>query len=74
MDICIGGDDIGRIEFELFTDLTPKTAENFRALCTGEYGIINQTKLHYKNCEFHRIIDKFVVQGGDISNDQSGVE
>lgn len=37
-DIFIGTNSVGRVTFELFTDLTPKTAENFRGLCTGEYG------------------------------------
>ena len=36
--ISIGSEIVGKIVFELFTDLTPKTAENFRALCTGEFG------------------------------------
>lgn len=52
MDIQIGGNDAGRLEFELFNDVTPKCAENFRALCTGEKG----NGLHYKNSFFHRII------------------
>ena len=55
----------GRVVFELFTDLTPKTAENYRGLCTGEYGHIGlgtrTKKLHYKNSCFHRIKDGFVI-------------
>ena len=39
MDIMIGADAAGRVVFELFSDLAPRTAENFRGLCTGEYGI-----------------------------------
>jgi cyclophilin family peptidyl-prolyl cis-trans isomerase len=68
MDVQIGATGAGRIIFELFNDLTPKTAENFRGLCTGEYGKVNNNKLHYLNTKFHRIIDGFVIQGGDISN------
>ncbi|XP_064418029.1 peptidyl-prolyl cis-trans isomerase D isoform X2 [Latimeria chalumnae] len=68
-DVDIGGER-GRIVFELFADIVPKTAENFRALCTGEKGIGPTTgkPLHFKGCPFHRIIKKFMVQGGDFSN------
>ena len=66
-DISIGGAPAGRITFELFGD-TPKTSENFRALCTGEKGIGKSGKpLHYKNCGFHRIIPGFMAQGGDFT-------
>jgi len=71
-DISIGNQPIGRILFELFIDITPKTAENFRGLCTGEYGNMGMSgrtkKLHYKGSQFHRIVDGFVVQGGDFVN------
>jgi peptidylprolyl isomerase len=67
-DITIGGAPAGRIEFELFADTTPKTAENFRALCTGEKGKGASGKpLHYKGSGFHRIIQKFMCQGGDFT-------
>nr|XP_006629535.1 PREDICTED: peptidyl-prolyl cis-trans isomerase D [Lepisosteus oculatus] len=69
-DVDVGGERVGRIVMELFADVVPKTAENFRALCTGEKGIGATTgkPLHFKGCPFHRIIKKFMVQGGDFSN------
>lgn len=67
-DISIGDKPAGRITFELFADVVPKTAENFRALCTGEKGVGTQGKpLHYKGCRFHRIIQQFMCQGGDFT-------
>ena len=77
LDIAIGSRDQPRVVFELYTDITPLTAENFRGLCTGEYGIGKATrkKLHYRDHKFHRIIDGFVMQGGDIEGkDGSGGE
>merc|ERR1712233_26303 len=67
-DVSIGGKPAGRIEFELFDDVVPKTAENFRALCTGEKGKGKSGKpLHYKGSTFHRIIPDFMLQGGDFT-------
>lgn len=67
-DILIGNAKTGRVVMELFKDKTPKTAENFRALCTGEKGIGQLGKpLHYKGSGFHRIIPQFMCQGGDFT-------
>jgi len=74
-DINIGGAPAGRIVFELFADVTPRTAENFRALCTGEKGVGQSGKpLHFKGSGFHRIITEFMCQGGDFTrgNDTGG--
>ncbi|KAL3836022.1 hypothetical protein ACJMK2_021475 [Sinanodonta woodiana] len=68
-DIDIGGQRVGRIIFELFSDISPKTCENFRALCTGERGVSEKTDkpLHYLDAPFHRIVKDFMIQGGDFT-------
>ena len=56
--------------FELFSDVCPRTVENFRCLCTGEKGEGRNTfkPLHYLNTPIHRIVKGFIVQGGDFSS------
>ena len=68
-DIDINNEDAGRITFTLEDEVVPKTAENFRALCTGETeGTSSCGKpLHFKGSTFHRIIPGFMCQGGDFT-------
>eukprot|EP00392_Amoebophrya_sp_AT5.2_P005655 g5664.t1 len=67
-DVSIGGSKAGRILMELFSDTTPKTAENFRSLCVGDKGTGKSGKpLHFKGSKFHRIIPNFMCQGGDFT-------
>ena len=67
-DMTIGGENAGRIIMDLRTDVVPKTAENFRALCTGEKGQGKAGKpLHFKGSSFHRVISAFMCQGGDFT-------
>ena len=77
MEIAIGDKHVGKMVFELFADELPKTAENFRALCTGELGKSKKTDfpLTFKGSLFHRVIPGFMAQGGDITrHDGTGGE
>jgi cyclophilin family peptidyl-prolyl cis-trans isomerase len=75
LDIACGQSHLGRVTIELFADVVPRTAENFRSLCTGERGVSRHVNVNghsdscpltYKGIPFHRIVRDFIVQGGDI--------
>ncbi|KAJ4455763.1 putative Peptidyl-prolyl cis-trans isomerase CYP22 [Paratrimastix pyriformis] len=71
-DITIAGQNIGRVKMELFADVCPRTAENFRVFCTGERKRAG-LPIGYKNTSFHRVIKGFMIQGGDfLKGDGSG--
>jgi len=71
-DITIGGHNAGRVIMELYADVCPKTAENFRQFCTGEFRK-QDIPLGFKGAPFHRVIKDFMIQGGDfLKGDGSG--
>ncbi|XP_061716858.1 peptidyl-prolyl cis-trans isomerase D [Cydia pomonella] len=76
LDVSIDGEKASRIVIELRNDIVPRTAENFRALCTGERGVGASGKpLHYKGTKFHKGLSQFMVQGGDtVKNDGTSGE
>ncbi|KAJ1399243.1 Bet v 7-like protein [Ochromonadaceae sp. CCMP2298] len=69
-DVEMDGQPAGRIVMGLFGETVPKTAENFRALCTGEKGNgkTSGKPLHFEGSKFHRIIPDFMIQGGDFTH------
>lgn len=70
LDVKVGAAKPTRMVFALYTDSTPKTAENFRQLCTGEHAglTLRGIPFHYKGCLLHRMIPGLMVQGGDFDN------
>ena len=67
-DVSLDGQaDLGRIKMELFINDCPKTCENFRQFCTGEF-LRYEQPTGYKDSTFHRVIKGFVLQGGDFVN------
>ncbi|KAL8998201.1 MAG: hypothetical protein Q9169_002686 [Polycauliona sp. 2 TL-2023] len=67
-DLTLGGEPLGRIQMELFANIVPKTAENFRQFCTGECKDPRGLPQGYKGSKFHRVIKEFMCQGGDFLN------
>mmetsp|Transcript_59567 Transcript_59567/g.129299 ORF Transcript_59567/g.129299 Transcript_59567/m.129299 type:complete len:173 (-) Transcript_59567:73-591(-) len=65
-DVAIAGRPAGRIEITLRADVVPRTAENFRCLCTGEKSTPSKN-LWFKDSIFHRVIPNFMLQGGDFT-------
>eukprot|EP00927_Polykrikos_kofoidii_P050352 TRINITY_DN4426_c0_g1_i1.p1 TRINITY_DN4426_c0_g1~~TRINITY_DN4426_c0_g1_i1.p1 ORF type:complete len:419 (+),score=53.37 TRINITY_DN4426_c0_g1_i1:115-1257(+) len=58
----------GRIVVELFSDITPRTSENFRKLCVGQLAAgVRGKPLHYKGCPFHRVVPNVLIQSGDFT-------
>ncbi|EFC43920.1 predicted protein, partial [Naegleria gruberi] len=64
-EFSVGGNSVGKVTFELYSDIVPKTAENFRALCTGEHGF------GYKDTVIHRIVKGLFINGGDVTDTSS---
>jgi len=72
MDVSIGGQPVGRLRMELFKDVAPRCAENFRQFCTGEFKR-NNMPVGFKGSGFHRVIKGFMIQGGDfVKGDGTG--
>eukprot|EP00923_Selenidium_pygospionis_P000892 GHVN01001384.1.p1 GENE.GHVN01001384.1~~GHVN01001384.1.p1 ORF type:complete len:184 (+),score=22.57 GHVN01001384.1:43-594(+) len=67
-EMGVGGQRLGRLAFELFADICPKTCLNFLELCRGYRPSSGGRELTYKNSLFHRITPHFMLQGGDITH------
>lgn len=67
LDVSIGDVPAGRMKMELWADMCPRTAENFRQFCTGEFKRQGMPA-GYKGCLFHRVIKDFMIQSGDFVN------
>ena len=69
LDISIDDEPAGRIDIGLYGDVVPKITNNFKHLAIGDKGwTYNDKPMHYKGVKFHRIIQKFMMQGGDITH------
>ena len=68
LDISVGKEYAGRLAIELYKNIVPKTAENFRQLCSGEAKSVSGEAIGYKGTVFHRVINRFMIQGGDFEN------
>ncbi len=66
LDIQLGPKKLGRVKIRLYNDDVPKTSENFRQFCTGEHVDGNGRPIGYKGSKFHRVIQGFMIQGGDF--------
>uniref|UniRef100_A0A3P8WL95 peptidylprolyl isomerase n=1 Tax=Cynoglossus semilaevis TaxID=244447 RepID=A0A3P8WL95_CYNSE len=68
-DVELNREPVGRIVFQLFSDICPKTSKNFLSLCTGERGVgkVTGKKLCFKGSTFHRVVKNFMIQGGDFT-------
>lgn len=66
LDIMYGDAKLIKVVIKLFSDIVPKTCENFRKLCTSRH--VNSRDGTYRNSVFHRVIKGFMIQGGDITN------
>ena len=64
LEVSKGDNKLGKMVFELYKNHVPKTVANFKAICTGN----NDQKLSYAGSPFHRVIQGFMAQGGDIVN------